>query len=413
MAYSRATALEFSARNPSHGALIFIDLDNFKSLNDTLGHHVGDELLQQVAQRLSKCVRSIDTVARLGGDEFVVMLQELGHFPTEAAVQVEIVGQNILAALNQEYTLAGHQHYSSPSIGVTLFYQHLHSWEELLKRADMAMYQAKAAGRNTLRFYDPEMQAVASARTQLEADMREGLLRGEFVLYYQPVVDDSRNITGAEALLRWVHPQRGMISPVEFISMAEQSGLILPLGAWVLEAACAQLVQWAASARTQALSIAVNVSARQFRQPEFVNQVTALVRASGANPERLKLELTESLLLHDVEDAVHKMEELRNLGVRFSLDDFGTGYSSLSYLKRLPLSQLKIDRSFVRDVLSDPNDAAIAKTILNLAQSLDLGVIAEGVETEGQLAFLMRSGCRAFQGYLFGRPVPIDQLQID
>jgi diguanylate cyclase (GGDEF)-like protein/PAS domain S-box-containing protein len=405
-------ALEFSARNTSHGALIFIDLDNFKSLNDTLGHHVGDQLLQQVAQRLIKCVRSADTVARLGGDEFVVMLEELGQYPTDAAVQTEIVGQKILTALNQEYTIAGHRHHSSPSVGVTLFYQHMHAWEELLKRADLAMYQAKAAGRNTLRFYDPEMQAVASSRAQLEADMREGLTRHEFALHYQLVVDENRKTTGVEALLRWKHPQRGMISPAEFISVAEQSALILPLGAWVLEAACKQLVQWAAKTNTQALSIAVNVSARQFRQVEFVNQVVALVKASGANPQRLKLELTESLLVHDVEDAVRKMEELRSFGVRFSLDDFGTGYSSLSYLKRLPLSQLKIDQSFVRDVLLDPNDAAIARTIMNLAQSLDLGVVAEGVETEGQMAFLVRNGCRAFQGYLFGRPLPIDQLVI-
>ncbi len=406
-------ALEFSARNASHGALIFIDLDNFKSLNDTLGHHVGDELLQQVAQRLSKCVRSSDTVARLGGDEFVVMLEELGQHPTDAAMQTEIVGQKILTALNNEYSISGHRHHSSPSVGVTLFYQHLHAWGELLKRADLAMYQAKAAGGNTLRFYDPEMQAVASSRAQLEADMREGLARGEFVLYYQPIVDDSRKIAGVEALLRWIHPQRGVISPGDFISVAEQSALILPLGAWVLETACAQLVKWATKVNTHALSIAVNVSARQFRQPEFVGQVMALLNASGANPQRLKLELTESLLVQDVEDAVRKMEDLRAVGVRFSLDDFGTGYSSLSYLKRLPLSQLKIDQSFVRDVLLDPNDAAIARTIMNLAQSLDLGVIAEGVETEGQLAFLVHHGCKAFQGYLFGRPVPVDQLTLD
>ena len=406
-------ALEYSARNTTHGALIFIDLDNFKSLNDTLGHLVGDELLQQVAQRLTKCVRGSDTVARLGGDEFVVMLEELGQYPTDAAVQTEIVGQKILTALNQEYVLAGHRHHSSPSIGITLFYQHLHPWEELLKRADLAMYQAKAAGRNTLRFYDPEMQAVASSRAQMETDMREGLSRNEFVLYYQPVVDENRRVTGAEALLRWTHPQRGVISPGEFISVAEQSGLILQLGAWVLEAACKQLVVWSARVPTQALSLAVNVSARQFRQPEFVNQVISLVKTSGANPQRLKLELTESLLVNDVEDAVRKMEELRSFGVRFSLDDFGTGYSSLSYLKRLPLSQLKIDQSFVRDVLLDPNDAAIARTIMNLAQSLDLGVVAEGVETEGQMAFLVRNGCRAFQGYLFSKPVPIEQLVIN
>jgi EAL domain-containing protein (putative c-di-GMP-specific phosphodiesterase class I) len=337
----------------------------------------------------------------------------LGQYPTDAALQTEIVGQKILKALNSEYTISGHRHYSAPSVGVTLFYQHLHAWEELLKRADLAMYQAKAAGGNTLRFYDPEMQALASSRAQLEADIRKALTRGEFVLYYQPIVDENRKITGVEALLRWLHPQRGVISPGDFISVAEQSALILPLGAWVLEAACAQLVKWAAGAKTQELSIAVNVSTRQFRQPEFVDDVAALLKATGANPQKLKLELTESLLVHDVEDAVRKMQELRALGVRFSLDDFGTGYSSLSYLKRLPLSHLKIDQTFVRDVLLDPNDAAIARIIVNLAQSLDLGVVAEGVETERQLVFLVRLGCKFFQGYLFGRPVPVDQLILD
>ncbi|APW43566.1 hypothetical protein RS694_14175 [Rhodoferax saidenbachensis] len=405
-------ALEASARHTSHGALLFIDLDNFKILNDTMGHHTGDELLKQVADRLSKCVRSADTVARLGGDEFVVMLEEIGEMPADAAALAETVGKKILLALNQEYDLEGQRHHSSPSIGVTLFFQHAHSLDELLKRADLAMYQAKAAGRNTLRFFDPQMQAAASARATLEADMRLGLERNEFLLYYQPVVDAQARITGVEALVRWQHPERGLVSPAEFIPVAEQTGLILPLGQWVLETACAQLVEWSAQASTQRLTMAVNVSARQFRHPEFSNQLLSLLRVSGANPYRLKLELTESLLLSDIEDAIVKMGELRSIGVNFSLDDFGTGYSSLSYLKRLPLDQLKIDQSFVRDVLNDPNDAAIARTILNLAQSLDLGVVAEGVETKGQHEFLLRAGCKAFQGYLFGRPVPVVQLDL-
>jgi diguanylate cyclase (GGDEF)-like protein/PAS domain S-box-containing protein len=403
-------ALEASARHTSHGALLFIDLDNFKILNDTMGHHTGDELLKQVAERLSKCVRSADTVARLGGDEFVVMLEDIGEMPAEAAALAENVGKKILLSLNQDYALEGQRHHSSPSIGVTLFFQHNHSLDELLKRADLAMYQAKAAGRNTLRFFDPQMQAAASARATLEADMRMGLERNEFLLYYQPVVDAQARITGVEALVRWQHPERGLVPPGEFISMAEQTGLILPLGQWVLETACAQLVAWSAQATTERLTMAVNVSARQFRHPEFSNQLLGLLRVSGANPYRLKLELTESLLLSDIEDAIVKMGELRSIGVNFSLDDFGTGYSSLSYLKRLPLDQLKIDQSFVHDVLSDPNDAAIARTILNLAQSLDLGVVAEGVETQGQHDFLLQAGCKAFQGYLFGRPVPVEQL---
>jgi len=365
-----------------------------------------------VAERLIQCVRSVDTVARLGGDEFVVMMEDMGESPIDAAAQAEMVGKKILGALNQEFLLAGNRHHSSPSIGITLFFQHMHTLDELLKRADLAMYQAKGAGRNTMRFYDPEMQAVASARAVLEADMRLGLQRSEFMLHYQPVVDEQATMTGVEALLRWNHPKRGLISPAEFIPVAEQTGLILQLGAWVLEQACAQLVAWSAVPSTQRLSIAVNVSARQFRHSDFATQILSLLRTSGANPYRLKMELTESLLLSDIDDAIDKMGELRSIGVGFSLDDFGTGYSSLSYLKRLPLDQLKIDQSFVRDVLTDPNDAAIARTILNLAQSLDLGVVAEGVETEGQRDFLLKNGCRAFQGYLFGRPVPLHQLEL-
>lgn len=405
-------ALDSSTRNRQHGALLFIDLDNFKVLNDTLGHHMGDLLLQQVAQRLQDCVRSADTVARLGGDEFVVMLEELDADPLLAATQAELVAKKVLGSLNKQFALGNHNMHSSPSIGVTLFFQHNDSIEELLKRADLAMYQAKGAGRNTLRFFDPDMQAAASERADMEADLRRALQEEQFTLYYQPVVDQAGTVTGVEALLRWLHPVRGMVSPAVFIPVAEQTGLILPLGQWVLEAACAQLVAWNDDSQTQKLSIAVNVSARQFRHPDFSTHILDLLRTSGANPYRLKLELTESLLLTDFEEAVIKMGELRSIGVSFSLDDFGTGYSSLAYLKRLPLDQLKIDQSFVRDVLTDPNDAAIARTILNLAKSLDLGVVAEGVETAGQRDFLLREGCRAFQGYFFGRPVPVEQLHL-
>lgn len=406
-------ALEFSARHITHGALLFIDLDNFKMLNDTLGHGLGDELLKQVAERLKKCVRGVDTVSRLGGDEFVVMLEDIGESAPEAAALAEGVGKKILAALNQEYELDQVRHHSSPSIGVTLFFQNMHTVNELLKRADLAMYQSKAAGRNTLRFFDPQMQAAAAARAAMESDLRDALEQHQFVLFYQTVVDMDSRVTGVEALVRWQHTRRGMVSPAEFIPIAEQSGLILNLGQWVLEQACAQLVAWGKDPATSHLTIAVNVSARQFRHPDFCQQTQDTLSASGADPRRLKLELTESLLLTDIEDAVAKMGVLRSQGVGFALDDFGTGYSSLSYLKRLPLDQLKIDQSFVRDVLHDPNDAAIARTILNLAQSLDLGVVAEGVETEGQRAFLIQSGCRAFQGYLFSRPVPLAELVLD
>ncbi len=404
------TALAASGRYHQRGALLFIDLDNFKDLNDTQGHDVGDQLLKQVAQRLITCVREIDTVARLGGDEFVVMLEELDTTVEGAAAQAEAVGKKIISSLNQPYHFARGEHHSTPSLGITLFYAQQESVDELLKRADLAMYQAKSAGRNTLRFFDPKMQAAVSARAELETDLRQGLQRNELLLYYQPVVNAQLRITGFEALVRWLHPQRGMVMPGEFIPLAEQTGLILPMGHWVLETALRQLVHWNGDARTRGLTVAVNVSARQFRHPDFASQVLELLKRTGANPYRLKLELTESLLLLDVQDAINKMTELRSIGVSFALDDFGTGYSSLSYLKRLPLDQLKIDQSFVRDILSDPNDAAIARTVLALAQSLDLAVVAEGVESEGQREFLVRNGCKAFQGYLFGRPAPIDDF---
>ncbi|MFA4970731.1 MAG: EAL domain-containing protein, partial [Sulfuritalea sp.] len=399
-------AIAASARSGREGALLFIDLDNFKVLNDTLGHDKGDLLLQQVAERLTASVRETDTVARLGGDEFVVMLEGLGAGPEKAGPQARMVGEKILAALNRPYLLGEHKHHSTPSIGVALFGENHDTVDELLKRADFAMYQSKAAGRNTLRFFDPEMQAAVTARAGFETELRQGLQDNQFLLHYQSQVDGRGNLTGVEALVRWQHPQRGLVPPGQFIPLAEESGLILSLGQWVLEAACGQLVEWAAKPEMAHLTVAVNVSARQFHHPDFVEQVLAILDRTGADPARLKLELTESLLLADVEEVIARMTVLKARGVGFSLDDFGTGYSSLSYLKRLPLDQLKIDQTFVRDVLTDPNDAAIAKAIITLGQSLGLAVIAEGVETEGQRGFLASHGCDAYQGYLFGRPVP-------
>jgi diguanylate cyclase (GGDEF)-like protein/PAS domain S-box-containing protein len=404
-------AISASVRSGREGALLFIDLDNFKILNDTLGHDKGDLLLQQVAERLGACVRESDTVARLGGDEFVVMLEGLGAGAEMAASQARMVGEKILASLNRPFLLGEHKHHSTPSIGITVFGDRQDSVDELLKRADFAMYQSKAAGRNTLRFFDPEMQAVVTARAGLEDALRQGLQDRQFLLHYQPQVDGGGRLTGVEALVRWQHPQRGLIPPAEFIPLAEESGLILALGHWVLETACRQLRHWAAQPELARLTVAVNVSARQFHHPDFVEQVLAILDQAGADPARLKLELTESLLLTDVEKVISRMAALKLRGVGFALDDFGTGYSSLSYLKRLPLDQLKIDRSFVRDVLSDANDAAIAKTIITLGQSLGLAVIAEGVETEGQRSFLAGHGCDAFQGYLFGPPVPAQTLE--
>ena len=403
-------AVAASARSLQLGALLFIDLDNFKDLNDTLGHDMGDHLLSQVAARLLSCVREVDTVARFGGDEFVVMLETLHTDLPDAASQAEIVAEKLLASLNLPFDLGGQQHYSTPSIGITLFGDQRLSVDELLKRADLAMYQAKAAGRNTQRFFDPDMQAAVNARSNLEADLRQGLVRGELCVHYQPVVDHHARLIGVEALVRWRHPERGMVSPGDFIPLAEQTGLILPLGQFVLQTACEQLQCWSGHEATRNLSIAVNVSARQFRQPDFVGGVLQTLANCCANPTKLKLELTESLLLGDIEDTIARMGQLKREGVGFSLDDFGTGYSSLSYLKRLPLDQVKIDQGFVRDVLTDPNDAAIVRTILALAESLDLEVVAEGVETTGQLAFLRLHGCEQFQGYLFGRPGPVENI---
>ena len=402
-------ALATSARHQRSGALLMLDLDNFKTVNETRGHDRGDALLLQVAHRLRGCVHEDDTVARQGGDEFVVVLEDLGDSPEEAAARAEDVGQRILGVLREPYQIDGAAHHSSLSMGVTIYSGTRETVDELLKRADLALYQAKNAGRDTLRFYDPQMQAAVSARATLELDMRVGLAQGQFELYYQPQIDHGR-ITGAEALLRWRHPRDGFISPAHFIPLAEETGLILPLGEWVLQAACRRLAAWAQQPDLALLSLAVNVSPRQFHQSGFVAQVLAALAGAGADGHQLKLEMTEGLLLQDVEDTIDKMGQLKGYGVGFSLDDFGTGYSSLSYLKRLPLDQLKIDQSFVRDVLTDPNDATIACTIITLARSLGLDVVAEGVETEGQRSFLLRNGCRQFQGYLFGRPGPEELL---
>jgi diguanylate cyclase (GGDEF)-like protein/PAS domain S-box-containing protein len=404
-------SLAGSNRSGRHGALLFIDLDNFKTLNDTQGHVVGDMLLTEVAQRLQGCVREGDTVARLGGDEFVVLLDDLNSELSHAAAQAEAVGEKIFAAVNQPYLLRGRQHHSSPSIGVSLFLGHRESSEELLKRADLAMYQAKSAGRNTIRFFDPAMQAAVEQRAEMEVDLRQALEQQQFALHYQIQLDSDGRLRGAEALLRWTHLGRGAIGPSEFVPLAEETGLILPIGRWVLETACTQLRQWEDHAICRNLKLAVNISARQFRHPEFVEQVRATLQHSGADPSRLKLELTETLVLDDIDDTVRKMSALKALGCRFSLDDFGTGYSSLAYLRRLPLDELKIDQSFVRDITIDSNDDAIVRAIIAMAHSLGLDTVAEGVETEAQRQFLHRHGCNAFQGYLFGRPLPREEFE--
>lgn len=403
-------ALASSLRSGRYGALLLIDLDYFKTLNDTLGHDMGDILLKQVARRLAECVREEDTVARLGGDEFVVLLVSLSESRSEAASLVERVGRKISVALNQPFELKEVSYRITLSVGASVFLGQQTEIDTLLKQADLALYKAKDAGRNALRFYDPDMAFDVLKRASLDNDLHEALQKEQFVLHYQAQVTGSQ-VTGAEALLRWQHPERGLVFPGEFISAIEESGLILPVGQWVLEITCKQLAEWATQAKMSHLTVAVNISALQINQEDFVDQVLMALDRSGANPQRLKLELTESLLVHNVEDIIGKMTALKAKGVGFSLDDFGTGYSSLAYLKRLPLDQLKIDQSFVRDILTDPNDAAIAKMIVVLAESLGLAVIAEGVETEAQQDLLMRHGCHAYQGYLFSRPLPLDDFE--
>ncbi len=405
-------AMAISARSERYSALMLLDLDNFKQLNDSKGHNAGDLLLQEVAKRLQACVREGDSVARLGGDEFVVMLETLSGISDVAAEQAELVAEKIRAALSEPCLLENLRYQTSSSIGVTLFRGHQEAVDVLFKHADIAMYQAKQAGRDAIRFFDPKMQAAIDARMELEAELEKALHEGQLCLYYQIQVDTLGRALGAEVLMRWQHPARGLVSPAQFIPLAEETGLIVPMGLWALRTACWQLNTWQHDLMASDLSLAVNVSAKQFRKPDFVQQVSRILLETGAKPSHLKLELTESTVLEDVEDTIHKMRELKLLGISFSMDDFGTGYSSLQYLKRLPLDQIKIDQSFVRDIATDPNDAAIVQTIIAMTEALGLNVIAEGVETKEQQEFLDLRGCHAFQGYFFGKPVPLDQFML-
>ena len=403
--------LAVSARSGQRGALLFLDLDHFKVVNDTLGHDVGDMLLQQVSTRITTCLREGDTVARLGGDEFVVLLEDLSEQTLEAASYTENIAEKILQSLNQPYQLNNYVQHSTASIGATLFHGQELIIDELFKQADIAMYQAKNAGRNTLRFFDLKMQEVITARVDMEDELRKAIKHNQFELHYQLQVDSNGQALGAEALIRWQHPERGMISPFHFIPLAEETGLILPIGQWVLDTACTQLKIWQQTALTQDLVLAVNVSAKQFSQVDFVEQVLATIQRHDIKPAQLKLELTESMLVDNINDIIRKMGAISEIGIHFSLDDFGTGYSSLQYLKKLPLNQLKIDQSFVRDLVTDASDRAIVRTIIAMAHGLGIKVIAEGVETTEQRQLLLDKGCMHYQGYLFSKPVPIDKFE--
>ncbi|MCQ8116396.1 bifunctional diguanylate cyclase/phosphodiesterase [Methylomonas rosea] len=404
-----AQELVAGARNGLYGAILFLDLDNFKTLNDTRGHDDGDRLLVEVARRLRATVRECDIVGRLGGDEFLVLLADLSADAELAAMQTKQVGEKLLEALAHPYDLSGYEFHCSASIGIRL-YRDQELAEELLRHADLAMYQAKVAGRNTVRFFDPSMQALATARAELEKDLRLALAHNQFKLYFQPQMYRNHQVVGAEVLLRWQHPERGLVSPLEFIALAEKTSLILPIGQCVVEAACAQLKLWEGSENWRQFRLAINVSARQFRAADFVEQVRRALDNNGVNPDLLELELTESLVLENINDTILKMQALRDMGVRFSLDDFGTGYSSFSYLTQLPFDQLKIDRSFVHNIGVKTSDAVIVQTIIGMAHNLGIEVIAEGVETDAQRLFLEQHGCHACQGFLFSKPVPIEEF---
>lgn len=406
-----SNALNNANSHLEYGAVMMIDVDNFKRINDVSGHAVGDRLLVEVARRLKDCVRQEDCVARLGGDEFVILLEHLSKDLDQASTKAQIVGEKILQAINQTFLISRNEMHVTLSIGLSMFTIPSSTCQEMLKWSDTAMYQAKSAGRNTLRFFDPDLHATLEKKVLMETELHSALSENQLLLHYQPQINHKSDIFGAEVLLRWEHPQNGMVQPDEFISIAEESGLILPIGNWVIHTACKQLKAWESETATNKLTLAVNVSAKQFGQPDFVELVYKALEVSGAKATHLKLELTESLMLQNIEDAAEKMEALKLLGIEISIDDFGTGYSSLGYLKRLPIKQLKIDRSFVKDIDNDQSDIAIAKTIIGMAHTLGFDVIAEGVETENQRNILESYGCVSYQGYFFSKPVPLGSFE--
>ncbi|MBV5322146.1 MAG: EAL domain-containing protein [Sulfuricurvum sp.] len=402
-------------RHQSIIAVMFLDLDNFKSINDSLGHHIGDMILIETASRLSSICREGDTVSRLGGDEFVILLGELGDDPHIAATHAEIVAEKIHAVLSIPFEADQLEPITtSTSIGIALVGSEDQNADDLLKFADTAMYQAKKEGRNTTRFYQEQMDQWIKKRLFMENALRNAVKNNELELYYQPVIEiGTKKIIGAEALLRWNHPELGLVMPDDMISIAEESGLIVPIGEWVLREACTQFVRWRADrlGKSHIERIAVNVSAVQFRQSDFVDKVIRIVAESGIVPSMLELELTESMIIDKIDTVIEKMNRLRTAGIALSMDDFGTGYSSLAYLKRLPFTTLKIDRSFVRDIMLDKDDAALVETILSIASIFNLDVIAEGVETIEQFNFLENHGCAYFQGYLCSKPVQVPTFE--
>jgi len=398
-------SLAHSRREDGTAAVIFIDLDRFKLVNDTLGHAAGDHLLQQAARRLKAKLRASDTVGRLGGDEFAVILSDLASADDAGAV-----AQQLMRVLEQPFELDGREMFITASVGITLFPTDGTDPDTLLKNADAAMYRAKEQGRNTCQFYRAEMNARSVERVSLERHLRRALERGEFLLHYQPQLHlKTGQIIGMEALIRWQHPEMGLVSPAKFIPVAEETGLIVDIGSWVLCTACAQNKAFQ-EAGLPPITVAVNLSPRQFRQRGLVKSIRAILEDTGLNPRYLELEITESMVMHNAEEVITTLSELEGMRLQLSVDDFGTGYSSLNYLKRFPVHRLKIDQSFVRDIGTDPDDTAIAQSIIALGHSLDLKVLAEGVETAEQLAFLENAHCDEAQGYYFSRPVPAEEV---
>ena len=406
-----SAALASASRLNKSGAILLIDLDRFKILNDTLGHDYGDFLLIEVAIRLKACVREIDTVSRLGSDEFAILVEDISDNSNDASLKAGLIAEKIRESLARPYYFNGHQLLSTSSIGVCLYNGNEKSIAELVQHAELAMYQAKSAGRNSIRFFDPVMQHKVTSHAAIENDLRHAIAKQQLHLYYQMQVDANHRPLGAEALLRWIHPERGMVLPGLFVPVAEESTLILDIGNWVLNTACRQLSLWAESKQTRDLTLAVNVSAKQFAIPDFADLVANVLKTHKVNPARLKLELTESVLLEDMAATVQKMHALKSLGITLAIDDFGIGYSSLSYLKQLPLDQLKIDQGFVRGITKDGSDAMLVQTIIDLATNFRLNVIAEGVETQAQLTFLKHYECMAFQGFLYGMALPVKEFE--
>lgn len=400
--------LSRAARHGHMGAVLFLDLDHFKVINDSLGHSVGDKLLLEVAERLQQRLREEDTAARLGGDEFIIVMSEAGNSEQEAVENAMELSQEIVELFLEPFNINGHELHVTSSIGVVLFPFEDCNVEDLLQKSDVAMYQAKEAGRNKARFFMPEMQYVVDNRRNVEKGLRQALKNDEFIMYYQPLVDVDNRICALEGLVRWDHPERGLLSPNEFIDIAEQSGLIIQLGDWVLKKSCMEV----SVLQDESIKVHVNVSPRQFVEANFVDKVKAVVADTAIAPHRICMEITEGMIVSNIESSVQKMKALSALGVSLSIDDFGTGYSSLAYLKQLPVEQLKIDKSFVRDINSDPNDAVIVETIIGMARHMSIDVVAEGVEDQKTFAALVRKGCRLFQGYYFGRPSPLNEIKL-